>query len=41
MDFDLKFINNNLTIFCSKGLQNFSKEFIDFYNTHVDDIKKN
>ena len=40
MDFDLRFINNELTILCSKGLENFSKEFIDFYNERIDDIKK-
>ena len=40
MNFDLKIINNNLTIFCSKGLEGFSNEFIDYYEKTIDIIKE-
>ncbi|MBQ6477129.1 MAG: collagenase [Bacilli bacterium] len=40
MDFDLKIKNNNLTIYCSNGLENFSNEFINYYNENIEKIKE-
>ena len=40
IDFDLKIKNNNLTIYCSNGLENFSNEFINYYNENIEKIKK-
>ena len=39
MDFDLKIIEGNLTIYCSKNLEEFSKEFIEYCNKNINDIK--
>lgn len=40
MDFDLKIKNNNLTIYCSNGLEKFSNEFINYYNEKIEKIKE-
>ena len=40
MAFDLKIKNNNLTIFCSKSLETFSNEFINYYNENIGRIKE-
>ena len=40
MDFDLKIKKNDLTIFCSNGLENFSNEFINYFNENIDEIKE-
>lgn len=40
MDFDLKIKNNNLTIYCSNRLENFSNEFINYYNENIEKIKE-
>ena len=40
MDFDLKIKKNDLTIFCSTGLENFSNEFINYFNENIDEIKE-
>lgn len=40
MNFDLKIKNNNLTIFCSTGLENFSNEFINYFNENIGKIKE-
>ena len=40
MDFDLKIKNKNLTIYCSRGLENFSNEFINYYYKNIDRIKE-
>ena len=40
MNFDLKIKNNNLTIFCSTGLENFSNEFINHFNENIGKIKE-
>jgi hypothetical protein len=39
MNFDLCIQNNDLTIYCSTGLEKFSKEFINYYNEHISGIK--
>ena len=39
MDFDLKIIEGNLTIYCSKNLEEFSKEFIEYCKKNINDIK--
>ena len=40
MDFDLSIKNNDLTIFCSKSLETFSNEFIDYYNENIERVKE-
>ena len=40
MNFDLKIKNNNLTIFCSNGLESFSNEFINYFNENIGKIKE-
>lgn len=40
MNFDLKIKNNNLTIFCSTGLESFSNEFINYFNENIGKIKE-
>ena len=40
VNFDLKIKNNNLTIFCSTGLENFSNEFINYFNENIGKIKE-
>lgn len=40
MDFDLNIKNNDLTIFCSKSLENFSNEFINYYNENIERVKE-
>ena len=40
MNFDLKIKNNNLTIFCSNGLESFSNEFINYFNENLGKIKE-
>lgn len=40
MGHDLKSINNDLTIFCSNGLEEFSKEFIKHYDENINRIKE-
>ena len=40
MNFDLKIKNNNLTIFCSNSLENFSNEFINYFNENIGKIKE-
>ena len=40
MDFDLSIKNNDLTIFCSKSLENFSNEFINYYNENIERVKE-
>lgn len=40
MDFDLKIKNNDLTILCSNELENFSHEFIKFYDKNINNIKE-
>ena len=40
MDFDLSIENNDLTIFCSKSLENFSNEFINYYNENIERVKE-
>ena len=40
MDFDLRIKNKDLTILCSKGLEEFSKEFIEYYDKNIERIKK-
>lgn len=39
MDFDLKLIDGYLTIYCSKNLEEFSKDFIEYFNNNIDNIK--
>ncbi len=40
MDHDLKIENNNLTIYCSNGLESFSNEFIKYYEKNIGRIKE-
>ena len=40
VNFDLKIKNNNLTIFCSNGLESFSNEFINYFNENIGKIKE-
>ena len=40
MEFDLKINDNDLTIFCSTGLENFSNEFINYFNENIGKIKE-
>ena len=40
MDFDLSIKNNDLTIFCSKSLENFLNEFINYYNENIERVKE-
>jgi len=40
MHFDLSIQNNDLTIYCSNGLEKFSNEFINYYNDNIGRIKK-
>ena len=40
VNFDLKIKNNNLTIFCSTGLESFSNEFINYFNENIGKIKE-
>lgn len=40
MNFDLKIKNNDLTIFCSAGLENFSNEFVNYFNENIGKIKE-
>ena len=39
MDFDKVIKNGNLTIYCSNSLEDFSNEFIKYYNEHIKKIK--
>lgn len=41
MNFDLNIEYGDLTIYCSKELENFSNDFIDYYNKHINIIKTN
>lgn len=40
MNFDLSIKNNDLTIFCSKSLENFLNEFINYYNENIERVKE-
>ena len=40
MDCDLIIKNNHLTIYCSKGLECFSNEFVKYYDENIDRIKE-
>ncbi len=40
MDFDLCIKNDNLKIYCSSSLKDFSNEFIEYYNQNIEHIKK-
>ena len=40
MNFDISIKNNDLTVFCSKNLEEFSNEFISYYNQNIEYIKK-
>ena len=40
MNFDLKIKNNDITIFCSNGLESFSNEFINYFNENIGKIKE-
>ena len=40
MNFDLSIKNNDLTIFCSKSLENFSNKFINYYNENIERVKE-
>ena len=41
MNYDLSIKAKNLTVYCSKSLQEFSKEFVDYYSKSIDGIKNN
>lgn len=40
MDFDLSIKNGDLMIYSSYGLESFAREFVDYYNTNIEKIKK-
>ena len=40
MNFDKSIKNNDLIIFCSKGLEGFSNEFIDYFNGSIKRVKE-
>lgn len=40
VNFDLKIKNNDITIFCSNGLESFSNEFINYFNENIGKIKE-
>lgn len=40
MNFDISIKNNDLTVFCSKNLEEFSNQFIIYYNQNIEYIKK-
>ena len=40
MDYDFSIENSGLTIFGSKSLENFSNEFITYYNENIELIKE-
>lgn len=40
MYFDLSIKNDDLTINCTKGLESFSNEFIDYYNNNINKVKE-
>ena len=39
MDFDKVIKNGNLIVYCSNALEEFSNEFVKYYNEHIEKIK--